>query len=132
MHPVTSSIFLPPPATLHPPSSQVLPLRSYFPVSRAHWVSRDRLFDILRNYHRLNCTRASAHVSRTRPIDPGCMDNSQLIMLMHPGENLCKMRCTFEPFASLREKRSAISDYTVILSRRSCAVVICLIGGLHI
>jgi hypothetical protein len=49
----------PPPSSL--PSSSV----AYFPVSRAHWVSRGRLFDILlRNHHRLNCTRASAHVSR--------------------------------------------------------------------
>jgi hypothetical protein len=40
---------------------------------------------------------------------------------------LCQMQRVFEPFLSLRGTQSAISDYTVILSRRSCPVMTCLI-----
>jgi len=56
------------------------------------------------------------------PTGPERTDASHPTVLMHPGEHLCEIQRVFEPFASLRRMRSAISVYTVILSR-SCTVV---------
>jgi hypothetical protein len=130
-HLVTSSIFLPSLPALLSPSFQVPLPRTYFSVSRAYWISRGRLsFDVHAFFESSIAQTppgpqpASSSAVLPSPPDPALLIPNARTLLTESCSCTLGSTCArcIEPFASLRRMRSAISVYTVILSR-SCPVV---------